>query len=89
MLAYTVVAALNSGLFGRVIVSTDDETIGSIAEWYGAEYFHRPPELATDTAGLVDVAIQVLKTLAGQGVRPEVLCQLMPNCPQTFAITFC
>jgi len=81
MLAYTVAAALSTGLFDRVIVSTDDPVIGCIAEWYGAEHLPRPPELATDEAGLVDVAFHVLNTLVNRGMEIDALCQLMPNCP--------
>jgi CMP-N-acetylneuraminic acid synthetase len=81
MLAYSVSAALNSGLFTRVIVSSDDPAIGRIAEWYGAVFVLRPPELASDSAQLVDVAGHVLDVLRGRGVEPEAICQCMPNCP--------
>jgi len=81
MLAYAVGAARNSGLFSKVIVSTDDPAIGRVAEWYGAEVVVRPGELATDQAGLVDVALHALQTLHAQGVEVDTLCQLMPNCP--------
>jgi CMP-N-acetylneuraminic acid synthetase len=81
MLAYSVSAALNSGLFAKVIVSSDDPAIGRIAEWYGATFIMRPPELANDTAQLVDVARHVLDVLRGQGIELEAICQCMPNCP--------
>lgn len=51
LLAYPIETALNSGLFERVIVSTDSEDIAAVAREHGAETpFMRPPELATDTA---------------------------------------
>lgn len=81
MLAYSVSAALNSGLFAKVIVSSDDPAIGRIAEWYGAVFVLRPPELASDSAQLVDVARHVLGVLRSQGMEPEAICQCMPNCP--------
>lgn len=81
MLAYAIASAFNSNLFEHVIVSTDDPTIGRVAEWYGAEYLPRPPELATDEATLIGVALHVLETLKARGVEVEALCQLMPNCP--------
>ncbi|MEP7286096.1 MAG: SDR family oxidoreductase [Chloroflexota bacterium] len=81
MLAYAIAAATNSGLFEHIIVSTDDPVTGRIAEWYGAEYLPRPPELATDEATLIGVALHVLDTLKTRGVEIEALCQLMPNCP--------
>lgn len=81
MLAYSVSAALNSGLFTKVIVSSDDPAIGRIAEWYGASFMLRPPELANDTAQLVGVARHVLDALRSRGIEPEAICQCMPNCP--------
>ncbi len=48
LLAYAIETALQSGVFGRVVVSTDSEDIAAIARWYGAEVpFLRPPEYAT------------------------------------------
>ena len=81
MLAYGVSAALNTGLFARVIVSSDDPLVGRIAEWYGAEFLLRPAELSTDTASLVDVARHVIGVLADRGEAVDALCQCMPNCP--------
>ena len=81
MLSYAVAAARNSGLFQHVLVSTDDRETGKVASWYGAEYVPRPPELAGDEAGLQDVALHALDWLADRGARPDMLCQLMPNCP--------
>lgn len=81
MLAYSISAALNSGIFAQVIVSSDDPAIGRMAEWYGAEFLLRPRNLATDSATLVDVAKHVLDKLHGHGVHPEAICQCMPNCP--------
>jgi CMP-N-acetylneuraminic acid synthetase len=81
MLAYPVSAALGSGLFAEVIVSSDDPALGRIAESYGAGFVLRPPELASDSAQLVDVARHVLDELRGRGIEPEAICQCMPNCP--------
>lgn len=81
MLAYSVSAALHSGLFAEVIVSSDDPGIGKIAESYGAGFVLRPAELASDSAQLVDVARHVLDVLRSRGIEPEAICQCMPNCP--------
>ena len=81
MMAYAISAALNSEVFARVIVSSDDPMVGRVAEWYGAEFMLRPPELASDTAQLTDVAKHVIERLQSEGFRPDVLCQCMPNCP--------
>ena len=48
LLAYAVETALQSGVFERVIASTDSEAIAEIARWYGADVpFLRPAEYAT------------------------------------------
>jgi CMP-N,N'-diacetyllegionaminic acid synthase len=48
LLAYAIETALQSEVFGRVVVSTDSEEIAEVARWYGAEVpFLRPPEYAT------------------------------------------
>jgi len=51
LLAYAIETALQSGVFARVVVSTDSEEIAEIARWYGAEVpFLRPAEYATATS---------------------------------------
>lgn len=48
LLAYAVETALQSGVFERVVVSTDSEEIAEAARWYGADVpFLRPAEFAT------------------------------------------
>jgi CMP-N-acetylneuraminic acid synthetase len=81
MLAYAIAAARHSGLFDAVAVTTDDPDIGRIAEWYGALYIARPAELASDKADLVGVTEHALEECRSRGLSPQVLCQLMPNCP--------
>jgi CMP-N,N'-diacetyllegionaminic acid synthase len=51
LIAYAIGASLASGLFDRVVVSTDSEETAEIARWYGADVpFLRPAELATATS---------------------------------------
>jgi CMP-N,N'-diacetyllegionaminic acid synthase len=51
LLAYAIETARQSGVFGRVVVSTDSEEIADVARWYGADVpFLRPPEYATATS---------------------------------------
>ena len=51
LLAYAIETALQSGVFARVVVSTDSDDIVEIARWYGAEVpFLRPAEYATATS---------------------------------------
>ena len=51
LLAYATETALQSGVFDRVVVSTDSEEIADVARWYGADVpFLRPAEYATSTS---------------------------------------
>jgi CMP-N,N'-diacetyllegionaminic acid synthase len=51
LLAYAIATAQQSGVFQRVVVSTDSEETAEIARWYGAKVpFLRPPEYATATS---------------------------------------
>lgn len=64
LLAYTVEAALNSGVLERVIVSTEDEEIARVGEAAGAEVLLRPAELASDSARVRDVCVHVIEELS-------------------------
>ena len=81
MLAYSIAAAQNSGLFDEIIVSTEDHEIGATALFYGARYLERPRELANDTAGSGVVGVHALRTLMAEGKRPAEVCLLLPTCP--------
>lgn len=68
LIAWTIRAALASGLFGRVIVSTDGDEIASAAQAAGAEVpFLRPAHLATAQARSVDVVRHALDATGTQG----------------------
>jgi len=56
LIAYTIEQAKESKLFEHVVISTDSDDIASIAKEYGAEvFFKRSTEMASDTAGKLDV----------------------------------
>jgi N-acylneuraminate cytidylyltransferase len=51
LLAYAIETARQSGVFDRVVVSTDSEQVAKVARWYGAQVpFLRPAEYATSTS---------------------------------------
>lgn len=54
LLAYTISAASDSGLFSRVLVSTDCRETADVARHYGAEVVDRPAHLATGTYPVTD-----------------------------------
>ena len=56
LIAYTIEQAKASGLFDHIVISTDSDDIARVAKVYGAEvFFKRSPEMASDTAGKLDV----------------------------------
>jgi CMP-N-acetylneuraminic acid synthetase len=82
LLAYTIAAARNSGLFAAVIVSTDSESIAATARQYGAETpFLRPPEFATDTSPDIEWLAYTLKRLRDDGQTYDAFALLRPTSP--------
>ena len=82
ILTYSIEAALQSGVFDTVMVSTDDEEIAGIARQWGAEVpFMRSDKTANDYATTNDVLIEVLDEYAGHGVRYETACCIYPTAP--------
>ena len=64
LLAYAIETALQSGVFERVVVSTDSEEIAEVARWYGADVpFLRPPEFATATSPDIEWLAHTLERL--------------------------
>ena len=56
LIAYTIEQAKKSGLFEHIVISTDSDDIADIAKQYGGEvFFKRSTEMASDTAGKLDV----------------------------------
>ncbi len=82
LIAWSIRAALDSGVCSDVVVSTDDADIADVAGQYGARVPGlRPAELSTDTAGSVEVALHTLETLeSGQGTVDGLLL-LQPTSP--------
>ncbi len=61
IIAYSIEAALGSGVFDEVMVSTDDEEIAEIAKKYGAKVpFFRSEATSNDFATTADVILEVL-----------------------------
>lgn len=64
MIVLSIRTALDSGLFERVVVSTDDAEIADVARAHGADVpFLRPAELADDFAGTAPVIVHALQQL--------------------------
>ena len=82
ILAYSVEAALASGAFDTVMVSTEDKEIAEIAEGYGAEVpFFRSGRNGDDFAATRDVLREVLEEYESRGERFDVMCCIYPTAP--------
>lgn len=82
LLAYTVEAAVSATRINRVIVSTDDDEISTIAGDYGAEVITRPVELAGDEATSESALLHVLDRLrVGEGYEPDLVVFLQATSP--------
>lgn len=82
IIAWSIETALASRLFDDVLVSTDDDEIAQIAERYGARVpFRRPPELANDHAGTMEVVQHTLAWLDEAGAQVTTLCCLYAAAP--------
>lgn len=82
IIAYSIRAAQESGLFDAVMVSTDDTEIAEVAGQYGAEVpFLRSPETATDYATTAAVLTEVIRTYAERGQLFDRVCCLYATAP--------
>ena len=82
IIAYSIEAALKSGLFDEVMVSTDDVKIADVARRYGAAVpFMRSDKTSNDFATTADVLEEVLDKYEALGNAPEWFCCLYPTAP--------
>jgi len=82
MIAWSIEAALESHCFERIIVSTDDAEIATVAQNYGAELpFMRPDSLANDYTGTIPVIRHAVEWLVEHEERPENVCCLYATAP--------
>lgn len=82
ILAYSIEAALESGIFDKVMVSTDDMKIAGVAERYGAEVpFLRSEAASDDYATTNDVLLEVLKEYEDRGEHFDLACCIYPTAP--------
>ncbi|MBP2447318.1 pseudaminic acid cytidylyltransferase [Rhizobium leguminosarum] len=82
MLLWSVEAALMSGAFDSVLVSTDDDEIAEVARAAGAEVpFLRSARTSNDYASTADVLEEVLGQLGKIGHNYTLGCCLYPTAP--------
>jgi pseudaminic acid cytidylyltransferase len=82
MIAWSIQAALTSGCFDQVVVSTDDLEIAAVAREFGASVpFLRPAALADDYVGTTDVVVHAIEELASIDGSPSLVCCLYATAP--------
>ena len=82
IMAYSIEAALRSGVFDEVMVSTDDEEFAAIAKQFGASVpFMRSDATANDYATTVEVLLEVVDMYKKQGKKFDNVCCLYSTAP--------
>lgn len=80
LIAHSIDAAKESGVFDKIIVSTDSANIADVARNNGAEIpFMRPSELADDHTPTVPVVMHAVKWLMEHGISVKCFCCIYPN----------
>lgn len=88
VIAYTIAAALESGIFDSVVVSTDSENYADIAKHYGAEVpFLRPAEMSGDLSPDIEWVEFTLKKFRDQNREFDCFSILRPTSPFRQAAT--
>lgn len=82
IIAYSIEAALESGVFDAVMVSTDDGEIAEVSRGCGAEVpFMRSDATSNDYATTADVLCEVLGEYQKRGFSFDTMCCLYPTAP--------
>ncbi len=82
IIAYSIENAKKSGLFDRIIVSTDSEEIAEVARKYGADVpFMRPKALADDHTGSGEAFVHAIDWVAKHEKPYDFACMLYPTAP--------
>ena len=82
IIAYSIEAALASGVFDEVMVSTDSEEIAAVAREYGADVpFMRSRETSDDYATTNDVLVEVFNEYSKRGEHYDIAVCIYPTAP--------
>ena len=82
IISYPIAAARATGLFERIIVSTDSDEIARVARDHGAEVpFMRPAELSDDHTGTDMVVLHALEWLVDHGAPADHVCTIYATAP--------
>ena len=82
VIGYAIEAALASGVFDEVLISTDDPEIAAIAQQFGASVpFYRPKELSDDHTATAPVLIHAIEWYEAQGHKVDEMTCIYPANP--------
>jgi len=82
MIAHSILAAKKTGIFDKVVVSTDDAEIADVAKHYGAEIpFIRPESLSDDITGTVPVIAHAVDALMKSSFAIKNVCCIYATAP--------
>lgn len=82
LIAWSIQAALESGLFETILVGTDDPEIAEIARAHGAEVPFLRQKTGDDHSPVSLATIEALEQFAAHRGRPaDLVMQLLPTCP--------
>jgi len=82
LIAYTIMSALESEVFDKVIVSTDSEIYARLSKFYGATVdFLRPTNLSDSNSPSIDLIRHAIEFYESKGIFYENVCLLQPTSP--------
>lgn len=82
IIAWSIEAAIASGCFDKIIVSTDDQEIADVAEQWGAEVpFIRPNDLSDDYSGTLPVIRHAVQWLDDHKLTVDYACCIYATAP--------
>ena len=82
LISWTIAQAQESRYLNKVVVSTDDEAIATIALKVGASVpFLRPKKLATSTSNMIDVVMHSLDFFSKKNEKYDIIVLLQPTSP--------
>lgn len=81
MIAHSLRAATESGLFDHILVSSEDEEILAMGRTHGGEALLRPPELADDHTATIPVIRHAIGWAEDQGWPLEAVCCIYATAP--------
>ena len=82
LIAHMFLKAKKCPEINKVVCSTDDSEIGTIAKDYGVDLpFQRPKELSGDRVPLITVTKHAMLAMDDLGYKADIIVQLSPTCP--------